>query len=341
MRAHRAKPIGLLFPSMLLAACDGPQNYMSDVAPAAKALAGLGWWVMIVFLVVTAIVWLLIGWIARRSRGTLDWHAPVSAIEGQRWILVGGIAIPLAVLAIVFISALQVMSTFPMAHAAHLETTPAMVRVEGRQWWFNAEYLLPGTNLHVNAPSELHIPVGQPIEIALESRDVIHSFWVPKVHGKVDLIPGQTNRMRIRVDQPGRYLGQCGEYCGMQHAHMRIEVVAHEPQDYERWLHHQQTPAAQPSSEQARSGQKVFLSAACPLCHTVKGTSARGAVGPDLTHLASRKRIAGGMLINNTANLQAWVTNAQSLKPGSQMPSLSAFSGEELTSLVAYLQSLD
>jgi cytochrome c oxidase subunit 2 len=326
---------------MLIASCDGPQNYMSNVAPAAKALAGLGWPVMIVFLLVTIVVWILIAWIALRRRGTLDWHAPVDAIEGQRWILVGGIAIPVAVLAIVFIGALQVMSRFPMAHASRGDTTPALIRVEGRQWWFNTQYLRPDTNLYVSAPSELHVPVDRPVEIALESHDVIHSFWVPKIHGKVDLIPGQTNRMRIRVEESGRYLGECGEFCGVQHAHMRIEVVAHDPQDFERWLQHQQQPAIEPTTAQTQRGQAVFLNAACPLCHTVKGTSARGSVGPDLTHLASRGRIAGGMLANNTANLQAWVTNAQSLKPGSQMPDINAFSGEEVTSLVAYLQSLE
>jgi cytochrome c oxidase subunit 2 len=189
-------------------------------------------------------------------------------------------------------------------------------------------------------PTELHIPVGKPVDIELETRDVIHSFWIPKLQGKVDLVPGRVNRVRIMADEPGVYRGECAEFCGVQHAHMRIEIVADQPAFYEAWLAAQRAPAREPSDTQLGHGRDVFLSSACALCHTIRGTDAHGLVGPDLTHVGGRARIAGGSLENNTANLEAWIVDAQSLKPGAQMPSLRQLPGADLRALVAYLQSL-
>jgi cytochrome c oxidase subunit 2 len=192
----------------------------------------------------------------------------------------------------------------------------------------------------VTVPTELHVPVGRPVTIELVSRDVIHSFWVPKLHGKVDLVPGMTNVVHLQADRPGLYSGQCAEYCGMQHAQMRIQVVAQSPAAWRAWLDAQRAPAAEPKSELARHGRDVFMQGACPLCHTVRGTPALGSVGPDLTHLASRDRIAGGALENDVANLSAWVTHAQSLKSGVAMPNLTQFTCEQLNALVEYLKGL-
>lgn len=349
----------LLLAAALLAGCAGPQDYMRTGGRAAGEIARLGWPVLLVLSLVTVVTWLLIAWVAFRRRGSFDEHAPAEAGGGQRWILIGGLAIPVAVLSIMFISTLGTLSTFPMAHAAMDEPD---IRIIGHQWWFDTEYLPGGSicgtdpatlgqhaaeppgersSLIVRSPSEVHIPVGVPVEIELDTHDVIHSFWVPKLHGKVDLIPGQKNRIRVQADRPGVYEGECGEYCGVQHAHMRIMVVAHTPDDYIRWLNHQREDAAPAASNaQVTAGRQVFEHAACALCHTVRGTDAHGLVGPELTHIGSRERIAGGTLPNNTANLAAWVTDAQSLKPGSEMPSLRQFSGQELRDLVAYLQSL-
>jgi len=169
-----------------------------------------------------------------RRRGTLDTHAPIDADGGQRWILIGGFAIPVAVLAIVFISTLQTLRAYPMAcldptvpstDALCIAGVP-LIRVTGQQWWFEAEYLFDPPALNITAPTEIHIPLGRPVDIELRTRDVIHSFWVPKLHGKVDLVPGMTNRIRIQADRPGLYQGECGEYCGAQHAKMRLQVVA-------------------------------------------------------------------------------------------------------------------
>ena len=316
-----------------------PQNVLDPAGPAAARLAELGWLVMLVFLAATIAVWVIIGWIALRRRGTLAEHMPIDTTSGRSWILVGGIGIPLLVLAVLYAVSLHTMAAFPLHENS---TAPVKVRVIGEQWWFSAEYLAqdrPGALFSV--PTEIHVPVGQRVDIELRTRDVIHSFWIPRLHGKVDLVPGLDNRIRIQADAPGVYRGECAEFCGVQHAHMRVEIVAQPREAFDRWFAAQQQPGRDPASEQAQRGRDLFVGSACALCHTVRGTPALGSVGPDLTHVASRARIAGGMLENNKANLSAWVTHAQSLKPGSRMPDLPQFTGEQLRDLVAYLQSLE
>ncbi|MGH9522963.1 MAG: c-type cytochrome, partial [Terriglobales bacterium] len=184
------------------------------------------------------------------------------------------------------------------------------------------------------------IPVGRPVDVILETADVIHSFWVPALHGKVEMIPGQPNFIRIEASRAGSFDGECGEFCGVQHAHMRLLVVAQQPADYEAWRQQQLMPAAVPTSQEALHGQEVFNNGACALCHTVRGTVAQGKVAPDLTHIGSRQFIAANSFKNDTANLEAWVTHAQSLKPGNEMPDLSEFNGSDLRALVTYLQQL-
>lgn len=324
--------------TLLVAACDGPQNVMEGAGPAADGLAVLGGWILWTFVAVTLIVWALIAWVALRRRGSFDEHAPVTAGGGKGWILIGGFAIPAAILSIVFISAMASIRQFPLSDGG--DSAPEL-QVVGRQWWFEALYPRSDGLGTIPSATEIHIPTGTAVDVELTTRDVIHSFWVPKVHGKVDLIPGRTNHIRLQVDQPGVYSGQCAEFCGRQHAHMRILVVAQEPKAFAAWRSAQALPAKPPRTATAQRGHDVFMSAACPVCHSIRGTPAHGNVGPDLTHLGSRMRIAGGMLDNNTANLSAWVTKAQSLKPGVAMPNINDFTGEDLTALVDYLQSLE
>ena len=188
--------------------------------------------------------------------------------------------------------------------------------------------------------NEIHVPVGMPVEIGLRSADVIHSFWVPQLHGKVDVVPGQENRIRILATKAGRYRGECAEFCGEQHAHMVLYVVADPPEQFYRWVADQRAAAPEPQTAEQRRGRDVFETKACVVCHTIRGTRANATVGPDLTHLASRATIASGSYPNNAGYLSAWVTHAQSLKPGAAMPDLTVFSGDELRSLVAYLESL-
>jgi cytochrome c oxidase subunit 2 len=188
--------------------------------------------------------------------------------------------------------------------------------------------------------NEIHVPVGRAVNIALETADVLHSFWVPKLQGKVDMVPGYVNHLRLEATKEGVFRGQCSQYCGAQHANMAVIVVAQQPKAYEAWRAHMVETASQPSTPQEIQGQEVFLSAPCANCHTVRGTGAGGIVAPDLTHMASRQGLAANMFSNDEADLEAWVTHAQSLKPEVTMPNIPQFDGVDLRALVAYLREL-
>ena len=211
----------------------------------------------------------------------------------------------------------------------------AAVRINGHRWWWEVEY----PDLGITTANQIYVPVGQAVKIELTSNDVIHSFWVPQLQFKRDLIPGQTNTVWLQADKPGIYRGLCAEYCGLQHAQMNFMVVALYPREYEQWVAHEGSDAAKPSEPLAKAGQQVFLGKGCMYCHTIRGTSAAGWLGPDLTHLASRLTIAGGSLENNTGNLGGWILDPQHIKPGALMPA-TPLSGQELQELLAYLNGL-
>jgi cytochrome c oxidase subunit II len=320
-------------------ACGGPQNMRAPGGPAARRLADAGWFVLITFSIVTVVMWVLIGWLALRRRGTLAEHAPWDAGGGMRWVTVGGMTIPIIVLAVIFVVTLRTMSAFPMGDNEMHGPAP-MLRIIGHQWWWELQYLVGGETQRVVTANEIHIPAGQPVDIELQTADVIHSFWVPELHGKVDLLPGKVNRIRVQADRPQTFRGECAEYCGPQHARMILLVQADAPADFQAWLRHQGQEALAPTAPDTAHGQQLVMSSACVLCHTIRGTGAQGRVGPDLTHIASRRRIAANAFDNNRANLTAWVTHAQSLKPYAKMPNLTVFTGAELTDLVSYLQTL-
>ena len=327
-----------LLPLLLVLAGCYRQSSLNPQGPAARQIGNVEWSIVALFCLITLVMWILIAIVATRPRGTLKEHAPVDIGGGQKWIMVGGFTIPVLILAGVFISGLDVLADFPVHDGAML--MPAQMRIVGHQWWWEVYYLQGTLQRHFITANEIHIPAGQPVDIDLASYDVIHSFWVPELHGKVDLIPGVRNRIRIQADRPGTYRGQCAEYCGEEHARMILLVIAQTPEDYQRWVSNQLQDAAAPVSAQQIEGQQMFMTRACLLCHTIRGTLAQGRVGPDLTHLASRQKIASNLLDNNTANLAAWSTHAQSLKPGVVMPNISEFDGEQLNALVAYLQNL-
>jgi cytochrome c oxidase subunit 2 len=213
------------------------------------------------------------------------------------------------------------------------------IQVYGHQWWWEVHY--PGAQPYqiVDTANEIHVPVGVPVRIWGTSRDVIHSFWVPNVQGKRDLMPGYNNELVLQINQPGRWRGQCAEFCGEQHAHMSFYMVAESKAEFARWLNTQAESATPPTTTQTAHGQQVFLTHACVMCHTIRGTTAGSRVGPDLTHLASRSTIAAGMLPNTIGNLGGWIMNAQALKPGCRMPP-NQMSGSELQDLLAYLEIL-
>jgi len=213
------------------------------------------------------------------------------------------------------------------------------IAVKGHQWWWEVEYPDSAPQRRVTTANEIHVPVGRPVELRLTSGDVIHSFWVPNLSGKKDLIPGHQAVTWFRADQPGIYEGQCAEFCGHQHALMRLVVIAEPPAEFAAWYVSQLQPAASPVDATARRGQEVFLTRSCMLCHNVTGTPAGGRMGPDLTHLAGRRTLGAGTLANSRGNLSGWIVNPHAAKPGVRMPA-NPLSAVELNALVAYLETL-
>ena len=223
---------------------------------------------------------------------------------------------------------------------AGIDRTGALhITLTGHQYWWEAKYddLAPAQVF--STANELHVPVGRPVVLTLLSDDVIHSFWVPNLHGKKDLIPGQTATFDLRVDRPGTYRGQCAEFCGYQHAHMALLVVAQSPDEFDRWAQGQRQPAAQPATPDARRGRDVFLASTCAMCHAVSGTTASARKAPDLTHLASRSTLAAGTLPNTPEILTRWIEDPQRYKPGVNMPP-HALPPQDFQALVAWLGTL-
>jgi cytochrome c oxidase subunit 2 len=213
------------------------------------------------------------------------------------------------------------------------------VEVTAHQWWWTVRYPQGPPSDLAETANEIHIPVGRPVVVKLNSDDVIHSLWIPNLAGKKDLIPGRTAVMHLQADRPGVYRGQCAEFCGYQHALMGLLVVAHPPAEFESWLQAQRKPAAEPGEPRAQRGQQLFQSLSCAMCHTVQGTQAGGKRAPDLTHLASRRTLAAGTLPNTPEQLASWIADPQRFKPGTNMPA-TPMSAEDLQAIVAYLGTL-
>jgi cytochrome c oxidase subunit 2 len=303
---------------------------LDPVTPGGAAIAGLFWLVLaasaLVFLLVAGVLLLAIV----RSRSRPDEVAEPEQVHGNRTLELVWTAGPA-----LLIGALFVLAVVTMGRADAEEPGARRVRAVGWQWWF--EYRLDDGAVTAN---ELHLPVGVPIRIELTSGDVIHAFWVARFGWKRDMIPGRLNVLPVRVDQPGTYEGACAEYCGQQHAWMRIRVVADPPEAFEAWLARQRAPADPPADEAAGRGQAVFLANTCVNCHTVRGTAAAGRVGPDLTHFGERTTLGAGVAENTAEELRRWLRDPHRLKPGALMPSYPNLADEELDALVAYLRGL-
>lgn len=321
-----------------VARADAPMNYMRTFGPAADPVTTLGWGLGIISLLVVVIITLLLlgGMFHKRPQTALDAAgrpAVSQGADGLPWIYIG------VGLSTVVLFASAVWTFVTLAAVATPATKPALtLEVVGHQWWWEVNYLRGRKAPAFTTANEIHVPVGQPVRIHLRSADVIHSFWVPRLAGKTDLIPGVTNVTWLQADKPGVYRGQCGEYCGVQHAHMALEVVAQSAREFRAWAVNQARPATRPHSKAARRGKAVFQ-AHCSVCHKVQGTLAMGNLGPDLTHVMSRRKIAAGQLINNTGHLAGWIANAQAFKPGALMPTLT-LSGRELVDVVSYVKTL-
>ncbi|MHB8630874.1 MAG: cytochrome c oxidase subunit II [Candidatus Limnocylindria bacterium] len=254
-------------------------------------------------------------------------------IYGSQRLEIAWTAAPVIVLAIVF--ALSVVTLGQIGRGATFSSLepPLHVTVTGHQWWFEFRY--PDGTVTAN---EAHIPIGVPIELELHSADVIHAFWVPELGAKMDMIPGQTNVLRLFTARPGTFGGACAEFCGVEHAWMRIRVVAEARGAFDRWLSAQAAGRVVPHGP-AADGERVFLTNVCSSCHAIRGTRASAAIGPDLTHVGSRATIAGGVLTNDAAAMRSWLADPQRYKPGTQMPRV-PLAAADLDALVAYLESL-
>ena len=297
--------------------------------PAERGITGL-WWLMLwissaVFAVVGG---LLLYGIVRGRRRSED-EAGREPRWGEPFIVIAGVVVSGAILVFVFVLSLREMQ----ALAAQGRTAGLVVHVIAHDWWWEARY--PNGAVTAN---EIHIPTGTRVRLRLETADVIHSFWVPQLGPKRDTIPGRANELWIQADEPGRYRGQCAEFCGLQHAHMGLWVFADPPDEFRAWMSQQAEPARRPSGLAAR-GERVFLTNTCVGCHAIRGTAADGRLGPDLTHLASRTSIASAALPNTPAVLASWIADPQDAKPGVSMPP-TELSAEDLAALVTYLVGL-
>ena len=317
------------------AGCQAPMSTLTGGGDAGRRVAALTWFLIIAAAVVYAgTMALFVAGLARnRDR---DPSAVDLTERGTGFIVWGGGVMPAVVLTVVFVVGLLAMGRFP---AEASERAPHFT-ITGHQWWWQVDYDDPDLPGSFTTANELHVPVGQTVRIRLVSADVIHSFWVPGLQGKIDLIPGDTNEIRIHAEKAGTYRGQCAEFCGMQHANMAFTVVADSPESYAAWIAGQQAVAKDPVDSLAAAGRELFTGGPCAMCHTVRGTNARAQVAPDLTHVGSRLTLAAGTLPNDLGTMEAWIANAQSLKPGAKMPTLTQFNGRELRAVAHYLESL-
>ena len=319
----------------LVATSCSPQSTLWPSGEGADRIASLSWFLIavaaIVFVAVLVTMFIAMGRNRNRPRDSVD-----LTTRDTKFVTIGGAVIPGLILAGVFVIGISIMGAFPTRPPAN----QLRIHVTGHQWWWQVEYDYPDLQQRFTTANELHIPVGIPIQVLLTSDDVIHSFWVPRLQGKLDVIPGDTNDIRLLAKQAGTYRGQCAEFCGLQHAHMGIVVVADPPAQFAKWAGRQLAPAAAPHDSLTLLGQRVFMRGPCALCHTVRGTPAMGAVGPDLTHVGGRTTIGAGLLPTTLGSLEGWIANPQALKPGIQMPPNTQFTGLELRALATYVSSL-
>jgi cytochrome c oxidase subunit 2 len=311
-----------------------PLGLFSPAGAGAREISPLLWgliWLSIIVVVIITVA--VVAGCYVRSRGDRDPKLVVPTRSGSGlWWIYGGVGITTIIL-IAFIG----WTVATIAGIANPPTTAVFtVDVSARQWWWGLRYDDPDAAKAFNTANEIHIPVGEAVHFNLSSPDVIHSFWVPALGGKTDVIPGRINQMWLEADKPGVYRGQCSEYCGREHAQMGFYVVAEPKAQFEAWRAAQRTSAVVTATNE--TGLARFVDR-CGKCHNVRGTSANGTKGPDLTHVMSRSTIAAGMLDNNIGNLSGWIAHAQGIKPGALMPDID-MSGPEFQSILIYVETL-
>ncbi|WP_425409835.1 cytochrome c oxidase subunit II [Hyphococcus sp.] len=318
----------LCFVLLILTACDGPQSAMSGGGPEAARtllLAEIMFWgggvITVFILALTAIA---------------IWSPPrwKQNLKDERAIIAGGILFP-----VVTLSALLFYGFIVFSANANIvdDRDPVRITITGEQWWWRVVYE-QGDGTTTESANELRLPVGQPVELKLKSADVLHSFWIPAYAGKVDMVPGRTNVLRLVADEAGVVRGQCAEYCGGAHAFMSLYAIAMPPEAYVDWMTHERSVAAPVVDSQ---GGRLFQASGCGGCHTVRGTQANGVIGPDLTHVASRRSLGAGVLANNHAAFADWIKNHDSIKPDTRMPPFEFLTDAEIDHIASYLAELD
>ena len=326
-------------PVLLAAAGCGPlSSVLSSAGPQAGGIEALWWLFFWVCAAVYAVVlfWLGYALLHRRRRAEGPTVASDAGREGAAtrglYAWVGGTVTVLFALTFASFWTDRGLTSAPAGASLDIEVT-------ANQWWWQIRYLDADPSRSFITANEIHVPVGTPVNLSLRSQDVIHSFWVPNLAGKQDLIPGRENTLVFTAEREGVYRGQCAEFCGLQHANMAIEVVAEPAQAFAAWREAQLEPAQEPADEEAKRGRDTFLASACVMCHSIRGTPAGGRTAPDLTHLASRRFIAAGTLLMSRGNLGAWIADPQTLKPGNHMP-IVGMSADDFQSLLAFLDGL-
>jgi cytochrome c oxidase subunit 2 len=305
------------------------------------------WWLLLGLgvAVYVLVMGLLVAAVARRRRGEPDDHGDIAVGAGgapsrppvprrlaSRWIVGGGLVLPLVVLPVVLASSVGTLRGIPQSAGQG----GLVVEVVGHQWWWSVHYPDHG----VTVANEIHIPVGRRVAFHLTSADVIHSFWVPKLAGKLDALPDGTNVLVVEAAEAGEYRGHCAEFCGLQHAKMGLLVVAEPPERFQAWVEDQRRPAAEPATASAAAGREVFAASGCGACHTVRGTGAAGTGGPDLTHVGSRRTLAAATVVNDPVHLARWLDDPASVKEGTRMPH-TPLGERDLAALVEYLRGLE
>jgi cytochrome c oxidase subunit 2 len=334
----RTYPVGALaalLAALTVSGCGSDQSTLDPHSQPAREIADLWWWMLAAaaFVLLGALTLLLVSWLRRHKPGL-----PIVGSLSERGydgvVVTFGMFLPLVALVAVF-----VVANFSVASdtdAPDAGSTAMTLVVTGNQWFWDLRY--PGTRGAVTA-NEIHIPTRTRVNTVLRTDDVIHSFWVPQLNRKADMIPGHPNRILLYADHPGVYRGQCAEFCGLQHANMAMTVVAESPARFRAWLTNMARPRQPPASAEQRRGERVFLSERCSSCHTIRGTPADGTIGPDLTHLATRSTLAAQTIPNTASSLSRWISDPQQIKPGTKMPAL-GLSAADIRSLVAYLRGL-
>ncbi len=313
------------------AGCSGVQSVFVPSGSEARQINELFWVTVGISLAITILVIVLSAVALSRNLQLRAYLANSSFVVGA------GIVLPIVVLSGLLAYGLFVMQA---GAARSLAAQGPHITITGKQWWWRVVYV-DAQGQEVVSANELRLPVGRPVALRLETEDVIHSFWAPRLGGKLDMIPGRTNVLTVEATEPGISRAQCAEYCGGAHALMSMFVVALEPDAYQAWLSREAAPAIEPSTDLETLGQNLFMQNGCGGCHAVRGTPASGTIGPDLTHVGSRHSLAAAALPNDRTAFAAWISENQHIKPDNQMPAYRTFSPAELDAIAAYLDGLE